>query len=226
MYFGDIKGSVYAIDASSGELIWKKQVDDHPFARVTGAPTLHGGRLYVPVSSVEEVPAAQPTYECCTFRGSVVALDAATGAQIWKTYTIPEAPQQAGKNAAGTQLWKTAGAAVWSSPTIDARKGELYVGTGNSYTEPAAATSDSVMAMESEDRKDSLVEPGDARRRVRHRVPSGRLRMRTVPRTLGPDYDFGSSPILRTLPGGRRILVIGQKSGQVLRPRSRTTKAR
>ena len=118
VYFGDVKGSVYAIDASSGELIWKKPVDEHKAARVTGAPKLHDGRLYVPVSSVEEVPAAQPAYECCTFRGSVVALDAATGAQLWKTYTIPQAPQQAGKNAAGTQLWKTAGAAVWSSPAV------------------------------------------------------------------------------------------------------------
>jgi polyvinyl alcohol dehydrogenase (cytochrome) len=214
VYFGDIKGSVYAIDASSGELIWKKHVDDHRFARVTGAPTLHGGRLYIPVSSVEEVPAAQPTYECCTFRGSVVALDAATGAELWKTYTIPAPPQQAGKNAAGTQLWKTAGAAVWSSPTIDARKGELYVGTGNSYTEPAAATSDSVMAMNLETGKIlwwNQVTPDDAFViGCRPDTPNA-----NCPRTVGPDYDFGSSPILRTLPGGRRILVIGQKSGQV-----------
>jgi polyvinyl alcohol dehydrogenase (cytochrome) len=212
VYFGDVKGSVYAIDAGSGELIWKKPVDEHKAARVTGAPKLHDGRLYVPVSSVEEVPAAQPAYECCTFRGSVVALDAATGAQLWKTYTIPEAPQQAGKNAAGTQLWKTAGAAVWSSPTIDAQRGELFVGTGNSYTEPAAATSDSVMAMDLKTGKIlwwNQVTPEDAF------VIGCRPDNANCPKTVGPDYDFGNSPILRTLPGGRRIIVIGQKSGQV-----------
>jgi polyvinyl alcohol dehydrogenase (cytochrome) len=212
VYFGDIKGSVYAVDAAGGELIWKKRVDDHRTARVTGAPKLHDGRLYVPVSSVEEVPAAQPTYECCTFRGSVVALDAATGAQLWKTFTIPEAPQQAGRNAAGTQLWKAAGAAVWSSPTIDAARGELFIGTGNSYTEPAASTSDAVMAMHLKTGKIlwwNQVTPADAF------VIGCRPDNANCPKTLGPDFDFGNAPILRTLAGGKRIIVIGQKSGTV-----------
>ncbi len=212
VYFGDIKGSAYAIDATSGELIWKKKVDDHAFARVTGAPTLHDGRLYVPVSSVEEVPAAQPKYQCCTFRGSVVALDAATGSEIWKSYTIPEAPQQAGTNATGTQLWKGAGAAVWSAPTIDPVKGVLYVGTGNSYTSPAVATSDSVMAMDLKTGKIhwwNQVTPGDAF------VIGCRPDNANCPKDVGPDYDFGNSPILRSLPGGKQIIVIGQKSGAV-----------
>lgn len=212
VYFGDIKGRVYAIDAASGELIWKKAADDHQYARITGAPTLHDGRLYVPVSSVEEVPAAQPKYECCTFRGCVVAFDAATGAQLWKSYTIPEAPQQAAKNAAGTQLWKGAGAAVWSAPTIDAQKGVLYIGTGNSYTEPAVPTSDSVMAMDMKTGKIlwwNQVTPGDAF------VIGCRSDNSNCPKTVGPDFDFGNSPMLRTLPGGKRIIVIGQKSGQV-----------
>jgi polyvinyl alcohol dehydrogenase (cytochrome) len=214
VYFGDLKGSVYAVDASSGELIWKKRVDDHRSARVTGSPKLHDGRLYVPVSSVEEGPAAQPTYECCTFRGSVVALDAATGTELWKTYTIADAPRPAGRNAAGTQLWKAAGASVWSSPTIDADKGELFIGTGNGYTEPAAPTSDSVMAM---DLKTGTilwwnqVTPGDAFViGCRPDRPNA-----NCPNAVGPDFDFGNSPILRRLPGGTRVLVIGQKSGQV-----------
>jgi polyvinyl alcohol dehydrogenase (cytochrome) len=214
VYFGDLKGSVYALDASSGELIWKRRVDDHRSARVTGAPKLHDGRLYVPVSSVEEGPAAQPTYECCTFRGSVVALDAATGSVLWKTYTIPDAPRQAGRNAAGTQLWKTAGAAVWSSPTIDAQSGELFIGTGNSYTAPAAATSDAVMALDLKSGSIlwwNQVTPGDAFViGCRPDRPNA-----NCPDTVGPDYDFGNAPILRTLPGGKRLLVIGQKSGRV-----------
>jgi polyvinyl alcohol dehydrogenase (cytochrome) len=212
VYFGDLKAGVYALDANTGELIWKKQVDEHKSARVTGAPKLHDGRLYVPVSSVEEVPAAQPRYECCTFRGSVVALDAATGAQLWKTYTIPDPPQQAGKNAAGTQLWKAAGAAVWSSPTIDAQKGELFIGTGNAYTEPAAPTSDSVMALDLKTGKMlwwNQVTPADVF------VIGCRPDNANCPKEVGPDYDFGNAPMLRVLAGGRRILVIGQKSGQV-----------
>ena len=141
VFFGDLKANAYALDVVTGQQIWKKKMDEHKFARVTGAPTLANGRLYVPVSSVEEAPAAQSTYECCTFRGSVVALDAASGNQIWKSYTITETPQQVGKNAQGTALYAPAGAAVWSAPTIDARKGVLYVGTGNSYTGPAVKTS-------------------------------------------------------------------------------------
>ena len=85
--------TLFALDAATGELIWKKSVDTHRFARVTGSVTLHDGKLYVPVSSIEEGPGAQPGYECCTFRGSVVALEAATGDQIWKSYTITEAPR-------------------------------------------------------------------------------------------------------------------------------------
>src|SRR5262249_15136266 len=153
VYFGDLKANVFAVDANTGELIWKKQADDHKFARITGAPTLANGSLYVPIASVEEVPGAQPTYECCTFRGSVVAVDAATGNQIWKSYTITETPQQTGKNAQGTALYGPAGAAVWSAPTIDERRGVLYVGTGNSYTGPAGETHDAIIATELKTRK-------------------------------------------------------------------------
>ncbi len=87
-FFGDIKSSVYAVDAETGELLWKVHVEDHPTARITGAPKLFEGKLYVPVASGEEGAGGNPKYPCCTFRGSVVALDAATGRQIWKTYVI------------------------------------------------------------------------------------------------------------------------------------------
>ena len=214
VFFGDLKATVYALDAVSGQSIWKKKMDEHKFARVTGAPTLAGGRLYVPVSSIEEGPAAQPTYECCTFRGSVVALDAASGNQIWKTYTITETPQQVGKNAQGTALYAPAGAAVWGAPTIDERKGVLYVGTGNSYTGPAVKTSDSVIAMDLKTGK--IVWWNQATSADAFLVgcrPGGNNE--NCPKDLGPDFDFGNAPILRTLGGGRRVLVIGQKSGTV-----------
>src|SRR5262245_3730903 len=214
VYFGDLKGNMFAVDALTGEQIWKKQVDEHKFARVTGAPKLYDGKLFVPVSSVEEAPAAQPAYECCTFRGSVVALESATGAQIWKTYTIKEAPQQVGTNAKGTALFKPAGAAIWSSPTIDAQKGIVYVGTGNAYTDPAAPTTDAVMAIEIKSGKIlwwNQLTPLDA-----FVIGCGpNTTNANCPKEVGPDFDFGNAPILRSLGGGRRILVIGQKSGLV-----------
>src|SRR6185436_558231 len=100
-YFGDVKANVYAVDAETGALLWKKSAESHPLARVTGAPALYNGRLYVPVASFEEGSGPNPKYECCTFRGSVVAYDAATGEQVWKTYTIPERPRPTKKNSIG-----------------------------------------------------------------------------------------------------------------------------
>jgi polyvinyl alcohol dehydrogenase (cytochrome) len=209
-YFGDTKANVYAIDAVSGELIWKKQADDHRFARITGTPALHDGRLYAPVSSIEETAGGRPNYACCTFRGSVVAYDAASGAQLWKTYTIPDVPVAAGTNAAGTPIMKPAGAAVWNSPTLDVTRGVLYIGTGNSYTEPAVDTSDSVIAIDMKSGRmlwHNQVTPKDVF------VIGCRSGADGCPKEVGPDFDFGNSPILRVLPGGKRIIVIGQKSG-------------
>ena len=213
VYFGDVKANVYAVDAETGALLWKKSAESHPLARVTGAPALHNGRLYVPVASFEEGSGPNPKYECCTFRGSVVAYDAATGEQIWKTYTIPERPRPTKKNSVGTQLYGPAGAAVWSAPTIDAKRGALYVATGDAYTYPAADTSDAVIAF---DLKSGIpmwshqFTPNDA---FLVGCGSGPTTRDNCPEVGGPDFDFGNSPILRDLPNGKSVLVIGQKSG-------------
>lgn len=209
--FGDIRANAYAIDAQSGTQIWKTKVDDHAMARVTGAPSFHNGRLYVPVSSIEEVAGARPNYECCTFRGSVVALDAATGKQVWKTHMMEE-PKIVGKNSAGTPQWKPAGAAIWTAPTIDAAKNAIYVATGNAYTTPAAPTSDAVIALDMTTgaiRWVQQVTPNDTF------VIGCKPGVAPCPDEVGPDFDFGNAPILRTLPGGRRVLSLGQKSGVV-----------
>jgi polyvinyl alcohol dehydrogenase (cytochrome) len=209
-YFGDFRANVYAVDARTGEQIWSLKVDDHAWARVTGAPALSGGRLYVPVSSIEEVPGARPEYPCCTFRGSVVAIDASSGARIWKTYTIADAPRMTGTNAAGTPLWEPAGAAIWSAPTVDVPRKVLYVATGNGYTAPAAPSTDAVIAMSLESgaiQWVSQVTPRDSY------VIGCRTDNDNCPDDVGPDFDFGNSPILRKLTNGRSVLAIGQKSG-------------
>ncbi|WP_426612495.1 hypothetical protein [Bradyrhizobium sp. McL0616] len=169
--------------------------------------------LYVPVSSFEEATGSQPTYQCCTFRGSVVALDSATGRQIWKTYTIPEAPHTTTQNVIGTQLYGPSGAAVWSAPTIDVERQALYVGTGNSYSNPPAETSDAILAFDLASGrmlwhrqvtlKDSYVSACYGADQT------------NCPEDHGPDSDFGQSPILVSLRSGQRVLVVGQKSGVV-----------
>ena len=210
--FGDLRANVYGLDAQTGAMMWKVKVDDHAMARITGAPSFAGGRLYVPVSSTEEVPGGNEKYPCCTFRGSVVAIEVASGKQLWKTFMIPDAPQIVGKNAAGTPIWKPAGAAIWTAPTIDLDKSRVYVATGNAYTSPAAPTSDAVVALDLTSGKIVWVQqvtPNDAYL-VRCKPGVG-----NCPEDMGPDHDFGNSPILRTLPGGRRVLSLGQKSGMV-----------
>ena len=110
---------MYALDAEKGTLLWKTQVDAHPTARIEAAPTLYQDRLYVAVASSEPSAAADPTYPCCTFRGSVAALDIANGHVLWKTYTVSEEPRPYRKNSAGVQEFGPAGVPVLASPTID-----------------------------------------------------------------------------------------------------------
>jgi polyvinyl alcohol dehydrogenase (cytochrome) len=214
IYFGDMRANVYGVDAENGKLLWKTLVDDHPLAHITGAPKLYKDSLYVPVSSGEEGRASDMHYPCCTFRGSIVRLNATTGRQAWKTYTISEPPAPTKINSLGTQLWAPAGAAVWNSPTIDQKRHAIYVGTGDGYTEPAARNSDSIMAI---DMKSGRIlwsvqdTNGDAW--IRGCDSGG---SENCPKHVGPDYDFGSSPILWTLPNGHQIIVAGQKSGNVL----------
>jgi polyvinyl alcohol dehydrogenase (cytochrome) len=213
VYFGDVSANVHAVDAASGRRIWMQKVEPHQAARVTAAPTLAGDRLVVTVSSLEEVPGGNLTYECCTFRGSVVVLDLNSGRQIWKTYTIPTEPRPTKKNVKGVTQWGPSGAAVWSSPTVDLKGGVVYVATGNSYSEPAADTSDAVLALDLKTGKRlwaRQLTPND----VFVVACGGPNRSAgNCPDDVGPDFDFGNSPILRSLPGGRQILVIGQKSG-------------
>ena len=177
-------------------------MDHHPAASITGTPTLHQGTLYVPVSSLEEVIGNNLKYECCTFRGSLAAIDAQTGALKWQTHTIPDPPRPTTKNAIGTQRHGPSGAAVWSAPTIDDRQETVYIATGDNYSEPATQTSDSVIAIH---RKTGQI-------RWTRQLTTGDIFVVNCA-NCGPDFDLGQSPILVTLQNNKRALVIGQKSG-------------
>ncbi|MBB4260953.1 PQQ-binding-like beta-propeller repeat protein [Bradyrhizobium sp. CIR3A] len=213
IFFGDLRANAYAVNALTGALIWKTKVEEHAAARITGAPTLHSGVLYVPVSSIEEAAGSQASYECCTFRGSVVALDAVTGKLVWQAYTIPEVPHPTGKSARGTQLFGPSGAAIWSAPTIDAKRGAVYVATSNSYSNPPAVTADAILAFELATGK--LLWKQQATPKDAFVVACFTADKSNCPEDHGPDHDFGQSPILVTLRDGRRVLVIAQKSGVV-----------
>jgi polyvinyl alcohol dehydrogenase (cytochrome) len=196
-FFGDDTGAVYALDAQKGTLLWKTQVDTHPMARIVGAPTLYNERLYVAVSSTEEAAAVNPSYSCCTFRGSVAALDVGSGRTVWKSYTVLEEPQPTRRNSAGIQEFGPAGAAITSSPTVDGKRNVLYVATGGSATGVEQSLTDAVAAFDLADGK-----------------------LRWVKQLVRPDAGaggagFSSSPVLRTLATGNQVLLAGQKSGVV-----------
>ena len=211
-YFGDLAGNVYAVDAATGTLVWTVKADAHPLARIVGSVVLHNARLYVPVASAEETAGAPANYECCRFRGSITALDAATGRQIWKTFTIDEA-RPTTKNAAGTQLWGPSGAGVWSSPAIDVSRNVLYATTGDNYSAPASSMSDAFVAMDLETGRivwSKQMTAGDAWNTACRMADTT-----NCPDMKAPDFDFASPPILVTLANGKRALVAGQKSGMV-----------
>jgi polyvinyl alcohol dehydrogenase (cytochrome) len=211
-YFADLAANVYAVDAATGKPIWKVKIDDYPFARVTGSPVLHQGRLYVPLSAREESQVANLKYVCCKFRGSVAALDAASGKLIWKTLMIDQEPQPTQKNPAGTQMWGPAGAAVWSAPTIDVERNALYVGTGNSYSFPPVGTTDAIIALDLDSGKIRWV-----RQMTDLDVWNGGCSAGgpQVCSKDAPDFDFGASPILVKGEDGKRVLLAGNKSAML-----------
>jgi len=211
-FFGDRRGSVYAVDATNGELLWKARALGHPRSGITGAPVFYDMHLFVPVTSGEEGAANDLSYECCKARGAVVALDL-SGKKVWQADSISEEPRITGRNPAGTPVWGPSGASIWSAPTVDVERGMVYASTGDNFTHPDSKTSDAVLAFDLKTGAMSwsrqLLE-GDVFSTAC--IATSKL---GCPENPGPDYDFGSSAILVKLAGGKRALVIGQKSGIV-----------
>ncbi|MDC0598304.1 PQQ-binding-like beta-propeller repeat protein [Gammaproteobacteria bacterium] len=213
VYFVDRQANAYAINAETGLQIWSTKIESHSGARASGSVTYYEGRLYVPMSGINEGNiGSDPDYPCCTFRGSMSALDANVGTVIWKTYTIGE-PQRRGISTNGQPLWGPSGVGIWNAPTIDEKRGLLYSGTGPAYSSPAPVTTDAVIAFE--------MDTGDIRwvNQFTVDVWSGGCGQNSdsnpnCPENTGPDVDFSASPILTTTETGRDIIVIPQKSGE------------
>jgi len=210
-YFGDEKAYVHAVDAETGKPLWKTRLDEHPLARVTGAPILHKDRIFVPLSSIEEVPGKDLKYECCKFQGAVASLDSGTGKLMWMTRTMSDPARPIRKNSAGTQLYGPAGAAVWSAPTVDLKRKAIYAGTGNSYTDVEQHGANAIIAFDMETGSTRWVNQVTAQDNflVGCMTPGAG----NCPTTPGPDVDFGSSPIVRKLKNGKHVILAGQKSG-------------
>jgi polyvinyl alcohol dehydrogenase (cytochrome) len=213
LMFSDLVGWVYSLDAETGRVLWKKRIEEHEATRLTGAPVVHNGIVFVPAASWEESRSVGAGYPCCTFRGSVVALRVGDGSQVWKRYTITEEAKPTGTSRAGTPQWGPSGAGVWGSPTVDARRNRLYITTGDNYSTPATTTSDAVMALDLLTGRtvwSKQMTANDA-----YNSACGDTAGANCPPERGPDYDFGSSALLLRTATGRELVVAGQKSGMV-----------
>jgi polyvinyl alcohol dehydrogenase (cytochrome) len=206
--------TVRAFDAQTGSEIWHSEpLESHSAANISGAPAICGDQIFVPVSSGEEGLAAQPDYPCCSFRGSLVALDLTSGHKQWQTYTIGESPHPLRTNANGITMQGPAGGAIWAAPTVDSKRGVVYVVTGDSYTQARTDGTDAIIAI---DMKSGAI-------RWKNQVTAddnyilgctGGAHAANCPTPFGPDFDFGASAIL-VKHWFKTALVAGQKSGVV-----------
>jgi polyvinyl alcohol dehydrogenase (cytochrome) len=206
---------VRAFDAQTGKELWRTpKLENHPYAVLTGTPMVAGDKLIVPISSIEEAGAMSKAYSCCTFRGSVAALELKTGKLLWKTPMIDAPLQHIRDKDGGGKVQGPAGAAVWAAPTVDMKRGLVYAVTGDSYTDISENGSDAIVALELNTGKirwrRQVTEKDNFVMGCGPTSQSG-----NCPSPLGPDYDFGAAPVLMTLKGGKQVLVAGQKSGIV-----------
>ena len=200
LLFGTQIGWFYAVDAENGKMLWRKKIEDHDTARLTGAAAVNGDVVYVPVASWEETRSSNPDYVCCTFRGSLVALRIKDGSLVWKSYMVDE-PKASPNSASGRSKMGPSGASIWASPTIDLKRHLIYVTTGDNFSNPATPTSDALVAIDMATGKIAWTK----------QVTEGDV----SPSEKGPDFDFGSSPMLVKTPDGKDVVVAGQKSGIV-----------
>jgi len=211
LLFGDMTAWFYALDASTGKLLWRVKADEHDATRLTGAPTVYNGVAYVPIASWEETRGNEPDYVCCTFRGSVAALRVRDGKQLWKTYMV-DPPKETGKNARGVVQMGPSGVGVWSAPTLDLKRRVIYATTGDNYSSPATELSDAVVALDLNTGR--IVWSKQITQNDAFNGSCGGDKV-NCPKEAGPDFDFGSPAIPQTLPDGRDVLLVGQKSGMV-----------
>lgn len=210
---------VHAVDAYSGEIIWRVPGAYEPYAatRLTGAPLAVGRQIVVPVSASGSSRAADPNYECCEGRGAVLVLDAATGERLWSWATVPPSEYTGALSPVGVRLRGPSGAPVWSNPTFDEKRGLLYVTTGENSSLPTTGTSDAIIALDivtGEPQWTFQALANDAWNMACTGTAAG-PNCPSAELSLRADADFGGSAVLVTLPDGTDRLLAGQKSGHL-----------
>jgi polyvinyl alcohol dehydrogenase (cytochrome) len=210
--FGDLGANIHMVDAATGKRIWMQHVALYSLSITTGTPVLHGERVYVPISQYEISLGANDNHECCKTHGAVTALDARTGKPIWTAHTMQEA-QPVRDRGDGKMLWGPSGAPIWNSPAIDEKRGVLYVGTGEATSEPAAPTTDAILAIDLKDGSIRWSFQATENDIFLSGCFSNPGALNCPKNTVFRDVDFGASVIIGKRADGSDILLAGQKSG-------------
>ncbi len=216
LVFNDRNSGTFAVDARDGELIWHAEADDQAVPMYSGSPIIGDNTVFVPLSSLEIGLVLNPLYGCCTTSGGMTAFDLETGEKRWYRSSIPRPAEVTGRRYLFVESRGPSGAPVWGAPTLDQSRGLVYFGTGQNYSHPATATSDSIFALE--------IDTGEVR--WIHQATSGDAwnlacglggpsSHPNCPDPMGPDLDFGAPPILVRTGTGEDILLAGQKSGDI-----------
>ena len=223
--FADYENHVYALHADTGELIWRNKADEQPSARVNGSVTVHGGVVYVPLSTNQGfVNALDPRLPCCTFQGLITAFDARTGQRIWRTRIIDEPLRELGRSPSGTMRYGPSGGSVWSVPTVDEKRGLLYLGTSNQKTGPPVPESDAVVALDLSSGTKKWVRSFAPERFGGKDIWNGGCvgvfadaeeECPPENESLQGDRDIGSPIVLQTRQDGRELMLVASKDGML-----------
>ncbi|WP_411286520.1 PQQ-binding-like beta-propeller repeat protein [Phenylobacterium sp.] len=223
---GDSGGHIQARDPRDGKLIWRVDPRHDKTVPLTGSPILYGDRIIVPISASDVAAAMRPTHECCKSHGAVAAMDAATGKVLWTYHTMEDAKPLGRKNSQGVEMYGPSGAPIWSTPSVDARRGLVFAATGENTSPPATATSDAIVAIDMATGKPKWTFQALADDIWNMSCPIGRGADGTRPtgancffaadgKSVLLDHDFGAGPVIFRRPGGRDVILGGQKSGDV-----------
>jgi polyvinyl alcohol dehydrogenase (cytochrome) len=199
--FATSGANLYGLDRSSGKIKWKTVLDSHPLSAIYGSATTVRKYVAVGVASNEESATMDPSYPCCTTRGSLALVDPKNGAIVWQTYTVSVPGPIQGEHGA---VFGPSGATIWSTPTFDDQLNLIYATTGNNFSEPTSNTSDAIMAFDAT--SGAIVWSNQ-------RTEGDLWNFRFPFSEENPDFDFGDSAQVYTLSNGRKVVGAGQKSG-------------
>jgi polyvinyl alcohol dehydrogenase (cytochrome) len=215
LVFSDMPGMIHSIKAATGEVNWvaSGQASNNQ-GMLTGTPVIHEDRIIVPVSGSGVIAGGNPNYECCENHGAVTALNIHTGEKLWEYHTMPAAEYNGMESSTGVKQKGPSGAPIWSTPTIDASRNQIYVTTGENTSHPTTGTSDAIIALDLETGEEKWVFQALANDMWNFGCSAGGPNCIILDDTNSVDHDFGGPAILVDA-GDRELLIAGQKSGDI-----------